>query len=172
MPDESVENDLWRFSQAFYHFPGVASALIALQDRAGLDVNLMLFALWLGVTGRSPLDHADLAAAERAVCDIRAEMIVPLRALRRRLKGIPDSDVQNLREGVKALELAAEKLAQDRLAGLAGPADAEISAEACLALAEANLAFYLGPLSFGSAEAMVIRNAVAELAVEAVRVWR
>ena len=126
--------------------------MIALQDRAGLDVNLMLFALWLGVTGRSPLDHADLAAAERAVCDIRAEIIVPLRALRRRLKGIPDNDVQSLREGVKALELAAEKLAQVRLAGLAGPVDAEISAEACLALAEANLALYLGPLSFGSAD--------------------
>ena len=61
MPDESAENDLWRFSQDFYRLPGVASALIALQDRAGLDVNLMLFALWLGVTGRSPLDHAGLA---------------------------------------------------------------------------------------------------------------
>ena len=146
--------------------------MIALQDRAGLDVNLMLFALWLGVTGRSPLDHAGLAAAERAVCDIRGEMIEPLRALRRRLKSIADNDVQSLREGVKALELAAEKLAQDRLVGLAGPADEELSAEAALALAQANLALYLGPLSFGSGEAMVIRNAVAELAVDAVRVWR
>jgi uncharacterized protein (TIGR02444 family) len=172
MRAESSENDLWRFSLDFYHLPGVASALIALQDRAGLDVNLMLFALWLGVTGRSPLDHAGLAAAERAVCDIRAEMIVPLRALRRRLKGIPDNDVQNLREGVKALELAAEKLAQDRLVGVAGPADAEISAEAGLALAEANLALYLGVPSFGSAEAIVIRNAVAKLAVDALRVRR
>ena len=47
------EEALWRFSLAFYARPGVAEALIALQDRAGLDVNLMLFALWLGVSGRS-----------------------------------------------------------------------------------------------------------------------
>ena len=43
---------LWRFSLTFYARPGVSEALIALQDRAGFDVNLMLFALWLGVSGR------------------------------------------------------------------------------------------------------------------------
>ena len=38
----------WRFSLALYARPGVAEALIALQDRAGLDVNLILFGLWVG----------------------------------------------------------------------------------------------------------------------------
>src|SRR2546425_13274271 len=108
MPDESANNDLWRFSQDFYALPGVAPALIALQDRDELDVNLMLFALWLGVAGGSPLDQPTLAAAETAVCDIRTEVVDPLRALRRRLKGNPDKDMQSLRESVKALELTAE----------------------------------------------------------------
>ena len=53
---EPPEDDaLWRFSLAFYASPGVAQALIALQDRDQLDVNLMLFALWLGVSGRGRL---------------------------------------------------------------------------------------------------------------------
>ena len=39
----------WRFSLAFYARPGVADALIALQDRAESEVNLVLFGLWLGV---------------------------------------------------------------------------------------------------------------------------
>ena len=40
--------ELWEFSLDFYARPGVSAALIELQDRAGLDVNLILFALWLG----------------------------------------------------------------------------------------------------------------------------
>ncbi len=158
--DESPESDLWRFSLDFYALPGIAPALIALQDRDGLDVNLMLFALWLGISGRGRLDHDNLAAAEQAVRDIRTEIIEPLRALRRRLKDKPDSDVQNLREGVKALELAAEKLVQTRLAGLTGSADAGLAAEVRLAAANANLALYLRPQRFASAEATAIRNAV------------
>ena len=97
---------LWRFSLAFYDRPGVPEALIALQDRAGLDVNLILFALWLGVSGRCRLSRAGLATAERAARPIRAEIVEPLRALRRRLKGDPDADIQRLREGVKALNSA------------------------------------------------------------------
>ena len=56
MAGEPSDNEaLWRFSLAFYARPGVSEALIGLQDRAGLDVNLVLFALWLGVSGRSRL---------------------------------------------------------------------------------------------------------------------
>ena len=163
--DETTEHDLWRFSQEFYVLPGVAPALIALQDRDERDVNLVLFALWLGVTGRSALDSVSLGAAEKAVRDIRSEIVHPLRSLRRRLKGIADNDVQRLREGVKALELAAEKLCQDRLVALAEPAEARISARACLTRAQANLALYLGPLSSASAEASLIRSALAKVSL-------
>jgi uncharacterized protein (TIGR02444 family) len=50
---KTSENEaFWRFSLAFYERPGVADALIALQDREGFDVNLVLFALWLGISAR------------------------------------------------------------------------------------------------------------------------
>src|SRR5580704_13105531 len=114
-PDVSGEA-LWRFSLAFYARPGVAEALIALQDRAGCDVNVILFALWRGLVHGHRLDRAELAAAEAAVAPLRRAVIEPLRWLRRGLKADSDSDIQALRRRVAALELAAERRAQSRLA--------------------------------------------------------
>ena len=79
---------LWRFSLAFYTRPCVSEALIALQDRAGRDVNLMLFALWLGVSGRSRLSEEKLAVADRIARSIGVDIVEPLRALRRKLKSV------------------------------------------------------------------------------------
>jgi uncharacterized protein (TIGR02444 family) len=157
---ETDQHALWCFSLEFYAVSGVAQALIRLQDRDGLDVNLIIFALWLGLSGHRPLDKDTLAAADRAVRTVRAEVVEPLRTLRRRLKGNPDTCVQNLRKGVKELELAAEKLVQLRLARLAGPRDAKAPHDARLAAAYANLALYLGPERLDVAEAAVIRKAI------------
>ena len=62
---------LWRFSVAFCARPGVSQALIALQDRAGGDVNLMLFALWLGVSGGGRLSNEELVTADRIARPLR-----------------------------------------------------------------------------------------------------
>src|SRR5689334_13312505 len=87
---------LWRFSLAVYARPGAAEALLALQDRAGRNVNLMLFALWLGVARGERLVAATLAAAETAIAPLDAGLVMPLRALRRSLKGAGDRDVEAL----------------------------------------------------------------------------
>jgi len=153
---------LWRFSLAFYAHPGVSEALIGLQDRAGCDVNLMLFALWLGVSGRGRLTKEELAIATRIVRPIGADIVEPLRELRRKLRSDPDADVQRLREGIKALELAAEKIVQNRLARIAGPAGrADLVQRA--AAAHANLALYLGRKMTGSSEAATIGTALEVL---------
>jgi len=153
----------WRFSLAFYALPRVAPALLALQDRDGLDVNLMLFALWLGISGRHPLDSGALAAADLAIGTIRAGVVEPLRSLRRNLKHQADEGIQRLRESIKALELEGEKLVQSRLANLAGPAFSGIPREDRLAVAVANLTLYLGPQRTRSAAVMVIRDALGSL---------
>lgn len=134
---------LWRFSNVFYARPGVGKALLALQERDGRDVNLILFALWLGVSGRPPLTCAALAAAEAGTRPLRDELVEPLRALRRRLKTSSDTDLLRLRNDVKRLELAAEEAIQRRLAGSAGPAG-EADPAAGLAAARTNLLLYLG----------------------------
>src|SRR5436190_572701 len=71
----------WRFSLAFYARPGVAQALIALQDRSGRDVNLTLFGLWLGVVRGAWLDAAGLTAAEGTIAPIgRGRSAAPIAA--------------------------------------------------------------------------------------------
>ena len=42
----SQGSPFWRFSLRFYRQPQVADACIALQEEAGVDVNLLLFLLW------------------------------------------------------------------------------------------------------------------------------
>src|SRR5215470_5475198 len=101
---------LWRYSLAFYARPGVSEALLALQDRAGCDVNLILYALWLGVSGGGRLTKGELARADLIARPIRTEIVEPLRALRRKLRAKPDADIQRLRESIKALELDAERV--------------------------------------------------------------
>ena len=151
---------LWRFSVAFYARPGVAEALIALQDRAGCDVNLMLFALWLAFSGRGRLTKEELATALRIARPIRVDIVEPLRALRRRLKPYSDEDVQRLRDGIKATELAAEKVIQMRLCRTARPKNGGADPAARAAAARANLGLYLGPELACSPEASTIGKAV------------
>lgn len=151
----------WRFSLAFYSRPGVAEALLHLQDRDGCDVNLILFALWSGAVLRRRFDAADLAAAEAAAKPLRHDIVAPLRGMRRRLKQGAALDVQDLRRRIAALELAAERRVQYRLAALLSVADSETDP---IAVAEANLALYLGRECAGSIEAAVLANSLAGLA--------
>ena len=45
---ESGDNPLWEFALTFYARPGVQQTLLSLQNDAGMDVLLLLTALWLG----------------------------------------------------------------------------------------------------------------------------
>jgi uncharacterized protein (TIGR02444 family) len=163
IPLADAAAELWEFSLDFYARPGVSTALIELQDRAGLDVNLILFALWHGLSGRGRLDDERLAVADQAARAIQTEIVMPLRALRRRLRTDPDADIQRLREAIKALELDAEKIAQARLAGCAGAPATDGDPVERLAAAEANLSLSLGADRTHGAAAGVVRRALEEL---------
>ena len=132
----------WRFSLRFYRQPGVADACIALQDGCGVDVNILLFFLWLASTGqRIGLPEA------RAVCaragPWRDDVVVPLRTLRRKLKDgsalVERNMAEWFRTRVKAVELEAERLQQEALFALAPRLAAEPSIEAA---ARANVTAY------------------------------
>ena len=153
---------LWRFSLALYTRPGVAAALIGLQDRAGCEVNLVLLALWLGAVRRCRIDAAGLAAAEASIAPLNAGVVQPLRRLRRELKGAADRDIEVSRRRILGVELAAERQVLRRLAATL-PDDRLEAGTMPLAAAEANLALYLGEQT-RSAEADVLRQAVAALA--------
>jgi uncharacterized protein (TIGR02444 family) len=153
----TTAGEFWSFSLAFYDRPKVAAALLALQDEAGCRVNLVLFAIWHGLSGRGWLDKPGMDEAEGAVRSIEIEVIGPLRELRRRLKTATDPDIQGLRESIKTIEIEAEKAAQVRLAALAGPRS-EVDRSTRLTDAEANLALYLGPATAGPPAAIIRRE--------------
>jgi uncharacterized protein (TIGR02444 family) len=149
----------WRFSLEFYARPGVAGALIALQDETQIDVNLVLYGLWFGLSGRGRLDDAEFAAAERETRTLRVEIVAPLRRLRRRLGGFAEPDLRVLYEAFKRLELAAERTVQHRLAARAGPVSRDGPGRR--ADAAANLALSLRADAAARPEAEVLKEAVA-----------
>jgi len=158
--DDAAGEAFWRFSLALYARPGVADALIAIQDRAARDVNLILFGLWLGASHGRLLAAGELAGSEAAIAPIAAAAVAPLRRLRRQLKPAADLDLAALRRRIATLEIAAERRVQYRLAAqLAGASGAQGDR---LAAAQANLALYLGDEA-RSPEAGVLCRALASL---------
>jgi uncharacterized protein (TIGR02444 family) len=113
-PDRSARgaDAFWSFSLAFYAWPGIAETCLALQDRDGLDVNILLLCCWLGWSGQGQLDRDGLAAVEAGVATWRSEVVERLRTVRRALKGMPNPIAPGLRQDVQRLELAAEHEAQ------------------------------------------------------------
>ncbi|NUB09775.1 TIGR02444 family protein [Azospirillum sp. Vi22] len=126
------ENPLWDFSLAVYGRPGVPAACLDLQDRLGQDVNLLLFTAWAGMACNADLPAEELARIDSAVAPWRDEVVRPLRAVRRRAKGEDDA----LYKRLKAAELEAERVQQDRLFALSGLTPAPGGG---VALAAANL---------------------------------
>jgi len=108
------ESPFWLFSGTVYARPGVAEACLELQDRHGLDVNVLLFCAWAGAQGRV-LDGGDIGLLRSASRPWHDNVVGPLRAARRWLKqqtAVPDDLGEAFREEVKALELQAEMLEQ------------------------------------------------------------
>jgi uncharacterized protein (TIGR02444 family) len=143
-PAPQGASSFWRFSLDFYGAPGVAPAFLTLQEDTGADVNLLLFLFFLAAAKRA-IAAADIARLDAAIAAWRSEIVVPLRAVRRRLKtdtgAIAAPRAELLRQSVKRLELEAERLEQEALE----QQDALSAARLCaseIAAAEANLAAY------------------------------
>jgi uncharacterized protein (TIGR02444 family) len=118
----SQGSPFWRFSLQFYRLPKVADACIALQEKAGVDVNLLLFLLW-HARQRRRLSKADVAALEAKIAPWRDVSVIPLRSVRRALKSPPalleQSAAEAFRNRIKAVELEAERLQQEAMYALA-----------------------------------------------------
>jgi uncharacterized protein (TIGR02444 family) len=140
----ATETPLWRFSLHFYRQAGVADACIALQDGCGVDVNLLLFLLWLAGAGEQ-LSADTVRELDAGVRDWRNLTIVPIRDARRKLKGAPtlvDANKQEaFRTRIKAIELEAERLQQEALYARSR-SNTHGSAASPPAAARANLASY------------------------------
>lgn len=111
-------------------------------------MNLLLFCCWLGASGRPTLTAERLRGILKASDAWQAEIVRPLRAVRRLLKdrawpeALPET-VDAVRRRVADAELAAEHAEQLKLAALhAPPADRDRPIEKRLRAAVGNLGIY------------------------------
>src|SRR5258707_781969 len=77
----AVGSPFWRFSLRFYRMKGVGEACITLQERSGVDVNLLLYLLWQA-SQRREFAADDVAALEKQIAPWRAAAVIPLRMVR------------------------------------------------------------------------------------------
>jgi uncharacterized protein (TIGR02444 family) len=137
VPDENPL-PLPSFALAVYGREGVPAACLALQDGLGVDVNVVLFAAFVGAIRGEVLGEADVAAASARVGNWHGDVVVALRTVRRRLKSFPApasgvAAADELRGKLQALEIEAELIElvelnelaaeQSRLPATGGPAE-------------------------------------------------
>ena len=175
------DHDFWDFSVTLYGKPGVAPACLALQERHGLDVNALMFCLWLAASGRGPAAPAALGEAFAAVEAWHGEIVRALRAVRKRLKtpiGPVDAAMaQALRARIQKIEIDAEHVEQLALAAAsaaAAPARDRIDAETRAGHAALHAAAYFArigaaPGAEDQGELCVILAAAFALPAEAIR---
>jgi len=117
-----LDTPFWAFSLAVYAGDGVSEECLSLQEQLELDVNLLLFAAYLGAAEGVALTIQDISGASAAIADWHGEVVRPLRRARRALKH-PSLDTGNplraadatLRLQVKRAELDSEKIEQAML---------------------------------------------------------
>ena len=147
---------IWDFVRAAYGRPGVSPAFLALQARHGADVDLLLYAAWVGASGRGRTGKPALTKLRTAMAPWQSEILLSLRSLRRLLKqpigNVPDALAQPLRQRVMATEIEAERVQLLALAADAPPAEEREDSER-RADAVANLAIGLALFRIGAASA-------------------
>ena len=111
-----------RFALALYGSEGVADACLNLQNQHDLDVNLVLFAAFVGAERRQRFTTFSLEAARARVDAWHREVVQPLRLVRQRLKSgplpAPNDATGSLRRKLAQLEIEAEMIELDELGAL------------------------------------------------------
>ncbi|GGF80315.1 hypothetical protein GCM10007301_45530 [Azorhizobium oxalatiphilum] len=131
------------FALRVYGQAGVSAACLLLQERRGLDVNVLLFAAYVGAVRGLTLAAADLERVHAAVAPWHRDVVRSLRAVRKGLKTgpspAPNRTTDALRAKVQAIEIEAELIELSELGTLAATlngasAQGDVQARALAAL--------------------------------------
>jgi len=147
MPSTSPDNlsGLWDFSLSHYARTGVADACLHLQDEHGVNVNLLFWCAWLEQRGVT-LDATRLRSAQMRIHSWDERYVIPLRQLRRQMKGefgVTDAGIERMRDQIKQAELLAEQQVQMWLESMTQTwGDTGIASTTALAAGD-NVRFYL-----------------------------
>lgn len=146
----SVPEAFWDFSLRTYGTSGVAPACLALQDDYALDVNVLLYCCWTSQRGIR-LSGSDLERVLDFSRPWAKNIVQPLRTARNWMQSdgcaqarVPTDSCLQLRESIKAIELASERLQQRVLESMTGDAVSQNeSVIARITVAAKNLQLYL-----------------------------
>ena len=115
----------WDFSVRTYRTPGVPEACLSLQNDHGADVNMLLYCCWAGAAV-GPLEGELFNRASEFSAHWAENVVIPLRDARTWMKRtgcdsdpVPTASCMALREEIKNVEFAAEKMQQQVLESMA-----------------------------------------------------
>jgi uncharacterized protein (TIGR02444 family) len=113
-PGQAIDSESWDFALKLYAEPGIADACLRLQAECSVDVMMLLMATFAAVRRGVVLTPSEIADMDAACRPWREQVVLPLRALRTRLKAgpapAPSEGTEKLRSSIKAAELSAERL--------------------------------------------------------------
>jgi uncharacterized protein (TIGR02444 family) len=138
------DNPFWTFSLGYYRGAGVSEACLELQDSCGVDVNVVLFLLWLA-TQKRHLAEVQVKALTEKVGPWQIDVVGPIRRLRRMLKSdaplIDKGTAELFRTRIKAVELESERLQQEAMYAMAATIESQ-TASSVETAARASIAAY------------------------------
>ncbi len=103
----------WHFSLQIYEHDLARQALLSLQTKHGLNINLLLFACWHAATNQGQISKQEVKALLATIHHWHERIIVQLRGIRDRLKYSNGQEwTQTIRQEVLATELMAEHVEQ------------------------------------------------------------
>ena len=119
----------WDFSVRTYRTSGVPDACLSLQNDYGADVNMLLYCCWVG-TYVGEFDDELFAKANDFSVTWAGQVVKPLRSARTWMKHngcgmdpVPTESCMALRDDIKSVEFAAEKIQQEVLQSLLSSED-------------------------------------------------
>ena len=141
----------WDFSVRTYRTASVPEACLSLQNEHGVDVNMLLYCVWVGAVAGS-FDAESFKRAHEYSVEWAENVVIPLRKARTWMKHtgcqrdpVPASDCMNFREDIKGVEFAAEKMQQEVLESmLAAEKNRDATNDRRIADVTANLQLYFG----------------------------
>ena len=121
MSETAVSTPIWDFVLNYYGRKGVSDALIGLQDNHGIDVNMLLFLMWMAAQSKS-VAADDVKFVSTTSQAWQRAVVVPIRGVRRLLKEnaplVPAEAAAAFRKKVQAIELEGEQLQLNAMAAL------------------------------------------------------
>ena len=124
MPAISASEGFWDFSVRTYRTEGVPDACLSLQDEHGADVNMLLYCCWVGAY-KGKFDQALFDSCSEFSSRWADKVVKPLRSARTWMKhagceaeSVPTEACMKLRDDIKSVEFAAEKMQQEVLESL------------------------------------------------------